>query len=220
MPFGQAGHTMGVPPNGLRYAAATGAVLLRWEGARQPVVWTAPPPDVEPEQARLELARRYLHIFAPATAASFALWAGIERLAANAAFKDLADTLIAVRSPAGDGWILAADEALFRAKPGPGAPARFLPSGDAFFLLWGADRETLVPDTRRRAELWTSRVWPGALLVNGEIAGVWRRSAAEVEIDFWRSLSARERESVEVEASSLPLPGLTRAIAVRFAGPR
>ena len=35
-------------PNSLRYAAATGTVLIRWEGARLPVVWTVPPPQVSP----------------------------------------------------------------------------------------------------------------------------------------------------------------------------
>jgi hypothetical protein len=30
MPFGKAGHAMGVQPNGLRYAAPTGTVVLRW----------------------------------------------------------------------------------------------------------------------------------------------------------------------------------------------
>ena len=77
LPFGLAGRAMGVPANSLRYAAQTGTVLLRWDGARQPVVWTVPPPATDPGRARLELARRYLHVFGPATPASFARWAGI-----------------------------------------------------------------------------------------------------------------------------------------------
>jgi hypothetical protein len=44
MPFGQAGRALGVPPNRLRYAAPTGRVLLRWDGARQPEIWTVPAP--------------------------------------------------------------------------------------------------------------------------------------------------------------------------------
>lgn len=216
MPFGQAGRAMGVQPNSLRYAAATGRVLLRWDGSRQPVVWTSPAPEVEPGEARRELARRYLHIFGPATAAFFARWAGIGRPAANAVFKELAGMLTAVQTPVGDAWILAGDEATFRAQPGPVAGARLLPSGDAYYLTWGADREILVSEAKRRAELWTSRVWPGALLVGGEIAGVWRRSGAEVSIDVWRRLSSQEREAVETEAMSLPLPGLAGPIAVRL----
>jgi hypothetical protein len=215
MPFGRAGREMGVQPNSLRYAAPTGTVLMRWDGARQPVVWTVPPPSMDPLVARLELGRRYLHVFGPAASASFARWAGIGRAEANAAFKALADKLTPVRTPIGDSWVLAEDEAAFRSQPGPAATARLLPSGDAYFLFWGADREILVPEAKLRAELWTTRVWPGAVLVSGEIAGVWRRSAAEVSIDVWRSLSVAEWEAVEAEALSLPLPGLNGPIAVR-----
>src|SRR5262249_37045960 len=39
MTYGEAGRALGVPPNRLRYAAATGTVLIRWEGARQPTIW-------------------------------------------------------------------------------------------------------------------------------------------------------------------------------------
>ena len=90
MPFGKAGHSMGVQPNSLRYAALTGTVLMRWDGARQPVVWTAPVPGMDPKQARMELARRYLHIFAPTTDAAFAKWAGIRPAEAQGAFEALA----------------------------------------------------------------------------------------------------------------------------------
>jgi len=207
LPFGQAGHEMGVPHNSLRYAAPTGTVLLRWDGSRQPVVWTVPPPDVDPWQARLELARRYLHVFGPGTPAMFSRWAGIGIAEAGAAFKRLARALTPVRTPVGEAWILADDEITFRSQPGPVAPARLLPSGDAYYLLWGADREILVPEAKRRAELWTTRVWPGAVLLNREIVGVWRRSACEVSIDLWRRLSSAEWAAVEAEALSLPLAG-------------
>jgi hypothetical protein len=33
MSYGQAGHALGVHPNSLRYAAAAGTLLIRWEGA-------------------------------------------------------------------------------------------------------------------------------------------------------------------------------------------
>ncbi|MBN9663637.1 MAG: winged helix DNA-binding domain-containing protein [Acidobacteria bacterium] len=216
MPFGQAGRGMGVAPNSLRYAAATGRVLLRWDGSRQPLVWTTPPSEMEPAAARLELARRYLQVFGPGTPASFARWAGIGLPSANAVWRSLAGALTAVRTPAGDAWILTEDEAAFRAKTGPSGGVRLLPSGDAFFLAWGANREILVPDARRQAELWTTRVWPGALLVAGEIAGVWRRAGALVSIDPWRRLAAKERAAVEAEAARLPLPGIQRDLDVQW----
>ncbi len=218
MPLGKAGHALGVEPNSLRYAAATGAVLLRWDGARQPTIWTAPPPDVDPRDARAELARRYLHIFGPATQASFWKWAGIRPSEAHAAFQTLAHELTPVHTPVGDAAILAADESALQAQSEPPAAARLLPSGDAYYLCWGADRELLVPQAKQQAALWTTRVWPGALLVGGEIAGVWRRSAAEVSIEAWRRLSSAEREAVEAEAVSLPLPGLDGSVRVSWSG--
>jgi hypothetical protein len=113
--------------------------------------------------------------------------------------------------------MLASDEPALRAPAGDPAPARLLPSGDTYFLLWGTDRELLVPDAAQRALLWTSRVWPGAVLVRGEIVGTWRRANAVVDVATWRRLSAAERQAVEHEATSLPLPGLAGDIVVRWA---
>lgn len=206
MTYGQAGRELGEPANRLRYAALTGTVRMRWDGARQPVIWTVPPPDTTPADARLELARRYLHVFGPTTAPSFAQWACISPRAAAAAFAPLERTLIAVHTPIGDAWLLASDERAARTRVAPVTGARLLPSGDAFFLLHGMDRALLVPDVKRRSALWTSRVWPGALLVGGEIVGTWRRAHTAVSIETWRRLSRRERQAVEAEVVALPLP--------------
>ncbi len=202
--------------NGMRYAGPTGTILIRWEGARAPEIWTVPRPDVDPHDARLELARRYLHVFGPTTPEAFAQWAGIGTAGGRAAFEDLGAELTPVGTPIGDGWMLSSDEGTMRAKARPAAPARLLPSGDTFFLLWGRDRELLVPDAARRAELWTSRVWPGAVLVGGEVVGTWRRANAKLSIQAWRSLTPSERTAVEAEAAALPLPGVQGRIVVRW----
>lgn len=203
-------------PFHIRYATTTGTIRIRWEGALAPTIWAVPRPSIEPGDARLELARRYVHVFGPSTAAGFANWAGVGSREARAAFEGLAPEVTPARTPVGDGWILAEDVASFVSPPGAAAPARLLPSGDAFYLLWGADRELLVADATRQAELWTSRVWPGAVLVDGEVVGVWRRANADLSIDAWRRLSPAERVAVEAEAASLPLPGLQGAIRVRW----
>lgn len=197
MTYGDAGRALGEHPNRLRYAAPTGRVLIRWDGARQPTVWTVPPPDVDPQAARLELARRYLHVFGPATPAGFAQWAGIAPALGRAAFDALAGSVTPARTPVGDGWILASDEPSFRAAAGPVAGPRLLPSGDAYILLHGADRELLVPETKRRRALWTPRVWPGGVLVGGELVGTWRRADTDVTIQPWRGLSRVERGAVQ-----------------------
>jgi hypothetical protein len=214
--LGEAGHAVGVNPNRFRYAAPTGTVVIRWDGARSPTVWTVPAPDVDPREARLELARRYLHVFGPTTPEAFAEWAGIGARHGGAAFDALGRSITQVRTPIGDAWVLSGDVPALDAPPRPVAPARLLPSGDAYFLLQGADRELLVPDAERRSALWTPRVWPGALLVAGEIVGTWRRAQGTVAIETWRRLSRAARDAVEAEAASLPLPGLRDAIVVRW----
>jgi len=207
MPYSEAGRGMGVAPNSLRYAAATGTVLIRWDGAERPTVRTVERPAIDPAQARLELARRHLLVFGPSTAEGFAVWAGIAKAAAVAAHKALVPSLIPVRTPFGDACILAEQEAGFRADVGPVEGVRLLPSGDAYFLLQGADRELLVPEADRRAALWTSRVWPGAVMLGGELVGTWRRAGREVTVQPWQPLSSAERDAVTAEAESLPLPG-------------
>jgi hypothetical protein len=211
-----AGTALGVDPNMLRYAAPTGTVQIRWDGARAPVVWTVPAPEVDPRDARRELARRHLHVFGPTTPGSFAVWAGIRADAGTKAFDDLHDELAPVRTPIGAAWMLTSDEAEVRADPGPPAPARLLPSGDTYFLLQGDDRELLVPEAARRAALWPSRVWPGALLVDGEIVGTWRRKEHVVTAQPWQKLTRAARDAIEAEAATLPLPGIAQPVEVRW----
>lgn len=217
MPYGEAGRALGENPNRLRYAAPTGTVLISWDGARQPTIRSVPPPDVDPHEARLELARRYLHVFGPATAQSFARWAGVEPRSALDTFEKLQKSLIPVMTPIGEALMLARDEGAFQTTPASPAPARLLPSGDAYYLLQDEDRELLIPDDGHRSVLWTPRVWPGAVLVDGEVVGVWRRARNKVTIETWRRLPRRSRDAVTEEALSLPLPDMRDEIVVNWA---
>jgi hypothetical protein len=214
MTYGEAGRALGEPPNRLRYAAPTGTVVIRWDGARPPTVSTVPPSEVDPRDARVELARRYLHIFGPTTPEAFARWAGIAPRGGVTAFDALRRSLTPVRTPVGDAWILTRDEPTFRAAPRSVAPTRLLPSGDAYLL--GDDRELLVANADHRRALWPSRVWPGGLLVEGEVVGTWRRAQGTMTLQTWRRLARAARDAVEAEAESLPLPGIRGRIVVRW----
>jgi hypothetical protein len=219
MRYDDAGRGLGVHGNTLRYAALTGRLAIRWEGGRRPTVWTVPPPSISREEALLELARRYLHIYGPTGPQSFGKWAGVGAQAAVHAFEDLRPELIQVGAPSGEAHLLARDEATMREPPLPTAAARLLPSGDAYTLRgMSEDRALLVPDAGQRGELWTPRVWPGSVLVAGEIVGTWRRADRTVAVQAWRRLSRAAREAVVAEAESLPLPGTGGAIVVHWNG--
>jgi hypothetical protein len=217
MRYDDAGQALGVHGNNLRYAALTGTLAIRWEGARRPTVWTMPPPEIDPVEATLELARRYLHVFGPTTPQGFARWAGIGAQKAVGVFDGLGSALIPVRTPTGEAWILGRDESTVREPPLPAAPARLLPSGDAYTLgITSADRALLVPDAGQRGELWTPRVWPGAVLVAGKVVGTWRRAKGRVTIQTWQRLSRAAREAVHAEAETLPLPDTAGRVAVHW----
>jgi hypothetical protein len=218
MRYDDAGQALGTHGNNLRYAALTGTLAIRWEGARRPLVWTVPRPEIEAVEATRELARRYLRIFGPATPAGFAKWAGIGAREAVAVVDGLHAELVPVLTPAGDAWLLTSDEAAIREPPMPAAAARLLPSGDAYTLgVTSDDRALLVPDAAQRAELWTPRVWPGAVLVGGKVVGTWRRAQRTFTIQTWQRLSRPAREAVLAETESLPLPDAGGRVIVHWA---
>ena len=208
------GAALGINANALRYGSTTGTVLLRWDGARAPLIWSAPAPEVDPVQARGELVRRYLHVFGPGNAPGFAKWAGVSERSARDSFATLSGELASVATPLGEAQVLASDEEALRSPAEPAAGVRLLPSGDSHYLFWGADRELLVPDATRRGELWTSRVWPGAVLVDGELAGTWRRAQETVSVHLWSQPTRAARAAVEAEAAGLPILGHEGALRV------
>jgi hypothetical protein len=121
---------------GVREAAATGTIRIRWDGSSIEV-WTAEPPDADVETCRLELARRYLHVFAPSTSSHSAAWAGIDR-------QDAADTWVALRDELVDVQVKRSEDELPRT-------TRLLPPGDTYLLA--RDREIVVPDKQNRSHL-------------------------------------------------------------------
>jgi len=104
--------------------------------------------------------------------------------------------------------LLAGDVAALEraAEPPGGAPVvRLLGPYDLF--LQGRDREVIVPDARRRPELWRTLGRPGAVLAGGEIVGTWRpRARGQVlglELDEWVPWDATLRANVEGEHERL-----------------
>ena len=67
-------------------------------------------------------ARRYLHVFGPATPTAFARWAGIGPRDGVSAFRALGTSLTEVRTPIGDGWILSGTSRLSAPPWGPPPP--------------------------------------------------------------------------------------------------
>lgn len=75
-------------------------------------------------------------------------------------------------------------------------------------LLQARDRDVLVPDRARQKEVWRTLGNPGALLLDGEIAGVWRAKASgrkrlDLTVTAFDSLPAARRKQIEKEAAEV-----------------
>jgi hypothetical protein len=56
-------------------------------------------------------------------------------------------------------------------------------------------------------------------MVAGDIVGTWRRSGVTVTISSWIRPSRADRDAVEAEVSSLPIPDATSTFSVRWTRP-
>jgi hypothetical protein len=204
----------------VRAANVTGRYRIRWDASRVTVIPTERP-DIDPDQARLELARRFLGWYAPATSDQFAKWAGISQGDATQTWTELAAELIPV---AIDGEVrdllLRDQESLLRTDPVTGT--RLLPMGDPHLAvdrpLTDATAAGIPPPAAddHGAPL-TSRLinsLGGRILVDGTIAGTWGRYQHHMAIYLWPEYR-RHREYVHAEAETFAGP-IGKPVEVRW----
>jgi hypothetical protein len=157
------------------------------------------------EPLRLELVRRFLRGYGPATPADFAGWTGTGPTEARRRWTALAGELtgLADGPTAGGATALAEDVPRRRARLREGV--RLLPPGDPYLLA--RDRATLVPDPAVRALLWPSIAAPGAVLADGELVAAWRArkkgDTLEVTVAPFGGLPPPVLAAVEQEAARL-----------------
>lgn len=197
----------------IRWAAITGRLLIRWDAR---TIWVIPVerPDIDVRDARVELARRFLRWFGPATCDRFAWWAGIDGNDARTTWGALERELLEVELEGDRRWILREQEADIKdAEPVSGV--RLIPHGDPYIKT---DGRIVVPDDRRRPEVFPqpgvkTAFWPvsGAVLADGEIVGSWARQQRRVTIHPWSLFDASLRDAVEREAVGLPIQSSSRA---------
>ena len=127
------------------------------------------PTESERDRARSELLRRYLHCYGPSTRADFAAWIGIRSTEATPWWDLIAGEITEIDRGRRT-WMLAEDvDQLHQAQLPHGV--RLLPPHDPYTQM--RDRETIASKEFHR-EIWKTVGDPGALLVDGRIAGTWR----------------------------------------------
>lgn len=159
--------------------------------------------DVDPESARVELLRRYLHCYGPSTRAHFAAWLGVAAGDAGAWWGLVEDDLRPVDLEGATSWLLAEDFDALRSAPEPKA-VRLLPPRDPY--TQARDRGTIV-DPNLHREIWKTVGDPGAVLAQGKVVGTWRPrkrgSRLTLTLKTAGSLPARHQEQIRDEADQI-----------------
>ena len=171
-----------------------------------PRVWMGEWQSIEPEQARQELARRYLQAYGPATPDDFAFWWGYQRGRAKKLFQSIAEELEEVEVEGWQAFALRATLPLIQSFE-PAEEIHLLPLFDAYTIGVPRDCEALIAQAYKR-QVFNPQGWAFAvILVNGSIQGIWsykiRRSQTVVKVKLFSSSTAAIRKGIEAEAERL-----------------
>lgn len=162
------------------------------------------------------LVHRYLRFLGPATPAEVAKW--LDTSTANV--RDIwPDDLAEVTVDGKPMWL--PKEQVDDLVDGDRVElVRLLPAMDPF--LQARDRDLLVPDKAEQKALWTILGNPGALLVDGQLGGMWRarvvRRKLEVTVtSFDVEVDPATRDGVQAEAERIAEVRGVPAAVVRYA---
>jgi hypothetical protein len=173
-----------------------------WSFALRPSFVAAPqePGPVGGEAAVRHLVRRYLEGFGPASIPDIAQFSLLQRTVVRRAVESMAADLVELEGPDGTalydvlGGSLPAEETT--------APPRLLPMWDSVLLAY-SDRTRVVPEDYRRLITRQNGDTLPTLLVDGQVAGVWRPAEGGIEATAFHALSAEAWEGLATEARSL-----------------
>jgi len=156
----------------------------------------------------------YLRFFGPATAGEVAGFLGTTRKSVLPHWPaGLSEVDVEGRAC----WLPEERVGALREAPEPPA-VRLLPVLDPY--LQARDRDLLVPDAAAQKALWRILGNPGALLVDGEIAGVWRVRTTKTKIDLtvqpFAPLDPVTRSEIDTEAATIGAARGAATVRVRF----
>ncbi|MCL7429999.1 winged helix DNA-binding domain-containing protein [Streptomyces sp. YS415] len=173
-----------------------------WSFGTSPAYVAGPEGRAEagPEEALQALALRYLSSFGPASLADLAQFATVQRTRVRAALRALADSLEELHGP--DGTVLYDIPGAPRPPADTPAPPRLMAMWDSV-LLAHADRARVIPPAYRPLVIRVNGDVLPTLLVDGQVAGVWRPAEGGIEAMAFHELPPEVWEGLAQEADSL-----------------
>jgi len=171
----------------------------------RPQEWLGHWRDVEPDTALIEVARRYLHTYGPATKTDFTRWFGNWPGVGNAAWSGLGGELAAVTVDGVRADVLAADlPAIAKAKSVP--TVVLLPGFDPY-LMGYSNRDHLF-DRKHASKVSRTAGWISAVvLVEGQVAGTWTHTVAakslRITVEPFKALPPALKSEIQLRAKAL-----------------
>ncbi|MBL7257167.1 AlkZ family DNA glycosylase [Actinoplanes sp. LDG1-01] len=186
-----------------QHSGLAGGVEVQSRGRDAMLGPLAKAPPIPAENAGIdELILTYLRFLGPAGPLEVGKYLG----SSTAEMKSVwpAERLTPVTVEGRKAWLPteAIEELTSASSPGG---VRFVPPMDP--LLQARDRDVLVPGRERQKEVWRILGNPGALLVDGEVAGVWRAKMSGKRVNLtvtsFGSLPAARRKQIEEESAEV-----------------
>lgn len=181
----------------------------------------------DPYAALVELCRRYIATYGPATHQDIAHWFRLKPEQARGLMESLTAELEEVDFLGRRAWLLAADAWDDPQEAGESS-LWLLPQYDCYLLGCGP-RGRIVPEVARprvntygRGRFESATGLP-VLLIDGAVAGIWERrrqgKATELRVESFVGLTARQHEQLEAEAARIgAFLGMTTALSLGVLG--
>jgi hypothetical protein len=161
--------------------------------------WVGPEPELDEDEAREHLVRRYLGAFGPAPRRDIAHWAGMSVGSLAVALERV--PLRRFRDEEGR-ELLDLPRAPLPPPDSP-APPRFLPTWDATLLVHARRAGILAEEHRKRIFHVRNPQSERTFLVDGKVAGAWRYDGGRITLEPFGRLPRAARAELEEEAERL-----------------
>ncbi len=160
-------------------------------------------PEIE---AYIELTRRYLSAYGPATSRDQAAWSGMPVSKIKAAWQHIAGELVEVAIDGASAWMLKA-QAAWLDDAGTSAPiVRLLPRFD-IYLLGYQDRNLVVPPQFARRINAGGGILHPTVIEDGRVVGVWKsqrkKGELAVKVEPFDQLTPQVVQGLEAEVADL-----------------
>jgi hypothetical protein len=156
--------------------------------------------------AHVELTRRYLGAYGPATPQDQAAWSGMPMSQIRAAWQYLADHLLEVEIAGASAWMLKTDAPRLNEPPASTPIVRLLPSFDTYLLGYQKRDLIVSPQYAKRINAGGGLLRP-TLISDGYAVGTWKskrlKNHLEVQVEPFDHLAPEVSAGVEAEVNDL-----------------